>query len=152
MNPWSPFFFKTAMETIYCTRYTQPQLRRELVHSCLRSRAVGQKGRLWYEQGRSRKGGQGDQNGHRCSGSIDEFYLGGIHSTLCTSVPGLWLPLFLLLWLPWVYKFTWTSASSFFFCASACAFASSSTLLSWRRGFSKDGAKAESPDLLFKKI
>ena len=74
-----------------------------------------------------------------------------MQSTLCTSVPGLWLPLFLLLWLPWVYKFTWTSASSFFFCASACAFASSSTLLSWRRGFSKDGAKAESPDLLFKK-
>ena len=43
------FFFssaKTAKEMIYCTRYIQPQLRRELVHSYHRSRAKGQKGRL----------------------------------------------------------------------------------------------------------
>ena len=71
-----------------------------------------------------------------------------MQSTICTSIPGLWLSLFLLLWLPWVYKFTWTSASSFFFCASACAFASSSTSLSWCKGFSKDGAEAESSILL----
>ncbi|XP_040603880.1 uncharacterized protein LOC121141094 [Mesocricetus auratus] len=40
-------------------------------------------------------------------------------------------------------RLTWTSAASFFSCASACAFASSSTWLSWRRGPKEDGAKAE---------
>ena len=35
------------------------------------------------------------------------------------------------------------------FCASACAFASSSTSLSWRRGFSKDGTKAERQSCCF---
>ena len=58
--------------------------------------------------------------------------------------PSLWLPLVLLLWLPWVYKFSGTSASSFSFCASACTFSSSSTSLSRHRGFSKDSAKAGS--------
>ena len=73
-----------------------------------------------------------------------------MQSTVCTGVPGLWLPFFLLLWLPWVCKFTRTSASSFFFCASACAFAFSSTSLSWCRGFSKDGAKAECEVIFWK--
>lgn len=58
--------------------------------------------------------------------------------TNCTNVPGLWdfvsAPV-----ASTVYKFTWTSASSFFFCASACAFASSSTSLSWRGGFCAKG-------------
>ena len=53
------------------------------------------------------------------------------------------LPLFLLPWLPWVYKFTWTSAFSVFFCTSACVFASFSTGLSYHGSFSEDGAKAK---------
>jgi hypothetical protein len=49
--------------------------------------------------------------------------------------PGLRHSLFLLFWPPRVHRlFTWTSASSFFFCASVCALASFSTWLSLRRG------------------
>lgn len=44
------FFFssaKTAKEMIYCTRYIQPQLRRELVHSYHRSKAIKGTALIW---------------------------------------------------------------------------------------------------------
>ena len=108
----------------------------------------GPNGTIFKEQGGPLKGGWGDHNGHRCPRSTETSSKQQEYSpTICISVPGLWLPLFLLLWLPWVHKFTW--ASSFFFWSSACTFTSLSTSLSRCRSFSEDGAKAErNPGLL----
>ena len=108
----------------------------------------GPNGAILKEQGGSLKGGWGDHNGHRCPRSTETNSKQQEYSpTICINVPGLWLPLFLLLWLPWVHKFTW--ASSFFFWSSACTFTSFSTSLSRCRSFSEDGAKAErNPGLL----
>lgn len=123
---------KTADDLLHVC-YIRPQLRTELV-----SNVTG--------PGQRTKGdhfdiSKVDQSGKRYSRSMEtSSRQKTCSSTNCASVPGL----FLLLWLPWVYKFSWTSATSFFFCASACALASSSTLLKWHRGFSEDGAKAES--------
>lgn len=64
--------------------------------------------------------------------------------TICTSVPGLWLSLCLLLWLPWVYKLPVCLGLCLIFLTSVCIFASSSTWLTWFGSFREDDTKAES--------
>lgn len=67
------------------------------------------------------KGGRGEQMAMDILDPLRNSRQQACSPTICSSVPDLWPSSFLLLWLPQVHKqrFTWTSVSSFFFCASA---------------------------------
>ena len=63
--------------------------------------------------------------------------------TACSGVPAFSIPYFCSCRLRGCTSwFIWTSASSFFSCASACAFSSSATSLSWCRSFKEDGTES----------
>ena len=121
---------KTADNLLY-TCYIQPQLRTELVQKVT---GPGQKTKRDHFD-MSKVGlrvVQAIRTVKSCSRPIETSSRQKACSpTNCTNVPGLWDFFVSDPVASMVYKFTWTSASSFFFCASACAFASSSTSLSY---------------------
>ena len=98
------FFFssaKTAEEVIYCTCCTCSHNSEQNWPRKSQVQGKGPKGPSWYEQGGSLKGG----GGNGCSGSTETSSRQSACSpTVGTSIPGLWLSLFLLLWLPRGHK------------------------------------------------
>lgn len=138
------FIYPLTRGSIYCTRVTLHLATSENRTSpeCQRSRAEGQRDCFGCEEGSHFPSWswRGD-----IPGLLRLITDSSIQSNNLFQCPGLQHPLLLLLQASRVHKLLYLDLCLIFLLlASAYAFSSSATSLSWRRMFKEDGAKTES--------